>query len=130
VVKELKDFARAVKGAAVDQREKEEIREAIRQLSEIKDQLNQDLKERRRYDVMAQEIQRLWQQFLQLFTRLAVQSNYRPVLQDLDRFHLNEQQEQRAAGALPRLRARLVSGVRRRSAAYGGKAKATRRAPT
>jgi hypothetical protein len=93
VVRELNQFHKAVRGMPVQERERAEIQVAIQQLYEIKEQLGRDLKEFKHYESLVNEAQGSWDRFLQLFTVLAVQRRYRPALQNLDRFHLNEQQE-------------------------------------
>jgi hypothetical protein len=97
VVRELNQFHKTVRSMPVEERAKAEIEEAVRQLDEIKERLSRDLKELEQYAALATEAQQVWDCFLKLFTVLAVQSRYRPALQNLDRFHLNEEQERYVA---------------------------------
>jgi superfamily I DNA/RNA helicase len=97
VVRELNQFHKTVRGMPGEARAKAEIEEALRQLYEIKKQLGEDLKELEQCQALAKKAQQLWDRFLKLFTNLAVQTLYRPALQNLDRFHLNEVQERYVA---------------------------------
>lgn len=70
-----------------------EIVQALQEFEEIRGRLDADLAERRRYDQLAEQVKEWFDYFVALFTRLAVQSRYRPALKDMHRLRLNEQQE-------------------------------------
>jgi superfamily I DNA/RNA helicase len=88
IAHELDQFKKISKAS-----EETKIREAEQKLSEIKERFDQDLKELKLYDPMIKEARGFWDRFLSLRDGLAVKRNYRPVLQQLDRFQLNKEQE-------------------------------------
>ncbi|MEW6356399.1 MAG: UvrD-helicase domain-containing protein [Planctomycetota bacterium] len=90
---ELNQFDKTVRGMPINERDRAELRLAIHQLNGIREPLRRDIKEMGQYYKLLKEAKQLWDRFLQHFTVLAVQHRYRPALQNLDRFHLNEHQE-------------------------------------
>jgi hypothetical protein len=70
-----------------------EIREALAQLQEIRERLEADFADRRKYDTLTEQVKGWGDHFIRLYSHFAVQSRYRPALQHLHRLRLNEQQE-------------------------------------
>lgn len=92
VERELKQFRK--QAGKLPQGEGEaEIALALQQFEEIRTRLEADLAERSRHDKLTEQVKRWGDHFIQLYTCLAVQSRYRPALQQLHRLRLNEQQE-------------------------------------
>jgi superfamily I DNA/RNA helicase len=93
VERQLKEFAAAAKKLPLDLPGLPGVLEDARRLAEIRKQLDADLASRRRYDDLTREVRAWGDQFLGLYTRLAVQARYRPALQHLHRLRLNREQE-------------------------------------
>jgi len=93
VESELKEYLSWLKGTSPENRRIDAVRKSIVQFKDIQKELNADLRERHRHDQLLRETRELWRTFLRLHTVLAVQRSYRPALQDLNRLHLNEDQE-------------------------------------
>ena len=93
VERDILSLAKPISGLALDRPETADIAETLRQLAEIRQQLDRDLQECRNYDIMAEQVGRWGERFLALHARAILESRYRPALQDLDRLRLNEEQE-------------------------------------
>lgn len=93
VVRELNQFHKSARAAPVGDLAKQDIDDATRRLIEIQERLGRDLQEMAKFELLAEETQQGWDHFLRLSTVLAIKNRYRPALQALDRFHLNEVQE-------------------------------------
>jgi hypothetical protein len=93
VERELKQFHKQA-GKLPQGEGRSEIALALQQLEEIRGRLDADLAERRRYDLLTEQVKRWGDHFVRLYSHFAVQSRYRPALQQLHRLRLNEQQEE------------------------------------
>lgn len=97
VKQELRRFNDIIRAVPVKAHEKLQLHEATNQLNAISDRLNRDLNQLGQHQSLLKDVERWWDVFLERFTLLAVQQNYRPTLQDLDRLSLNEAQERYVA---------------------------------
>ena len=88
VHRKLDQFRKEVREEAA-----KEIRESLKQFDEVRDKYDRDFKELERYESLVNETKGYWDHFVQLGTVLKVQRQYRPILQNIDRFDLNKIQE-------------------------------------
>ncbi len=88
-LKQFHGYARNLPAEDTD----EELRTALKQFVEIRERLEAEEKERKRYFERAEQAKEWGDQFLRLRARLAVRKLYRPAFKDLSRLDLNEHQE-------------------------------------
>ncbi len=104
-------FDEAVCDLPTSKRVREEIQASLRQLDDIRNCFDRDCKDLiDRYRATTSQAGKAWDQFRQLYCRLAIDRNYRPTLQQIDRFDLNEDQERLVRGDYPRHRIQGASG--------------------
>jgi hypothetical protein len=92
IERELEGFLDHARSLSADDTD-EEVRNALNQFGEIRERLEAEEGERRRYLQCAEQA-RVWgEEFLSHYARLKVQVRYRPTLQNLHRLRLHDDQE-------------------------------------
>lgn len=92
VVRELERFDASCR-TVVPAADHQAVHEPLDRLRQVWQRFDADLEGLRQYDLLTKEVQQWGNHFLQVYPLLAVQSRYRPALQQLNRLRLHEQQD-------------------------------------